>query len=106
MNLDDNGRTILKSKIKDDRIILFEESLTRKELLHLMDCCDVYISLHRSEGQGLTILEAMELGKPTIITAYSGNIDFTHINNSCLVPYTLIPVAVKACLEADHQFPA
>jgi glycosyltransferase involved in cell wall biosynthesis len=48
--------------------------------------CDCYVSLHRSEGFGLTMAEAMYLGKPVIGTAYSGNLDFMDERNSLLVP--------------------
>lgn len=54
----------------------------------LIATCDCYVSLHRSEGYGLTIAEAMSLGKPVIATAYSGNMDFTNANNSYLVPWS------------------
>src|SRR5439155_13148068 len=46
----------------------------------------------RSEGFGLTIAEAMALGKPTIATAYSGNLEFMTKENSYLCPYQLCPV--------------
>jgi len=52
-------------------------------LTALSDC---YASLHRSEGFGLTMAEAMALGKPTIATAYSGNLDFMTTENSYLCP--------------------
>ena len=52
-----------------------------------INACDAYVSLHRSEGFGLTMAEAMALGKPVIATAYSGNLDFMNENNSFLVPY-------------------
>ena len=52
--------------------------------------CDVFVSLHRAEGFGLTIAEAMALGKPTIATAYSANMDFTTPGNSYLVRYDLV----------------
>jgi len=42
----------------------------------LITCSDVYVSLHRSEGFGLGIAEAMLAGRPAIATAYSGNMDF------------------------------
>ncbi len=51
--------------------------------------CDCYISLHRSEGTGITMAEAMALGKPVIATGYSGNLDFMSETNSYLVDYTL-----------------
>ena len=49
---------------------------------------DCYVSLHRSEGLGLTMAESMVLGKPVIATAYSGNLDFMTEENSFLVPYS------------------
>ena len=54
--------------------------------------CDCYVSLHRSEGMGLTMAEAMAYGKPVIATGYSGNLDFMDDTNSYLVPYRLVPV--------------
>lgn len=48
--------------------------------------CDCYVSLHRSEGFGLTMAEAMARGVPVIATAYSGNLDFMNEENSLLVP--------------------
>ena len=49
---------------------------------------DCYVSLHRSEGFGLTIAESMALGTPVIATGYSGNTDFTTPHNSYLVDWT------------------
>ncbi|MEA3502798.1 MAG: glycosyltransferase, partial [Actinomycetota bacterium] len=59
----------------------------------LMATCDAYVSLHRSEGFGLTMAEAMALGKPTIATGYSGNLEFMDADNSYLVKYkpTTVP---------------
>lgn len=76
----------------DPRIIWLEANITRAELEGLLSLCDCYVSLHRAEGFGLTIAETMLLGKPTIVTNYSGNTDFCHSDNSCLVDYTLVPV--------------
>jgi glycosyltransferase involved in cell wall biosynthesis len=60
------------------------------ELRDLMAACDAYVSLHRSEGTGLTITEAMALGKPIIATGWSGNMDFMTVANSFPVEYRLI----------------
>ena len=65
-----------------------------------MHCCDCYVSLHRSEGFGLTIAEAMLIGKPVIATGYSGNMDFTTDKTSLLVDYKLIPVQ-----QGDYPYP-
>jgi hypothetical protein len=61
---------------------------TAEEKNALIGLCDCYVSLHRAEGFGLTIAEAMALGKPVIATAYSGNMDFMTDANSYLVDYT------------------
>lgn len=58
--------------------------------------CDCYVSLHRSEGFGLTIAEAMYLGKPVIATGFSGNMDFMSPRNSVCVPFDLAPIPVGA----------
>jgi glycosyltransferase involved in cell wall biosynthesis len=55
--------------------------------------CDCYVSLHRSEGYGLTMAEAMAYGKPVIATAYSGNLDFMDEANSFLVPFRLTTIS-------------
>jgi glycosyltransferase involved in cell wall biosynthesis len=56
----------------------------------MLAACDCYVSLHRAEGFGMPIAEAMYLGKPTIATGWSGNLDFMTADNSHLVPYRLV----------------
>jgi glycosyltransferase involved in cell wall biosynthesis len=70
-------------------IHVIDRSLSTSELNGLMAGCDCYVSLHRAEGFGLTIAEAMAIGKPAIATAYSGNVDFMNDANSYLVDYTI-----------------
>lgn len=53
---------------------------------------DVLISLHRAEGFGLTLAEAMALGTPVIATGWSGNLDFMDANSAMLIPFHQIPV--------------
>ncbi|MCL5048228.1 MAG: glycosyltransferase [Firmicutes bacterium] len=73
------------SKRKD--VIIFDSYLSFEENASLINACDCYVSLHRSEGFGLTMAEAMTLGKPVIATGYSGNLDFMTQENSFLVPF-------------------
>jgi hypothetical protein len=54
--------------------------------------CDAYVSLHRSEGTGLTITDAMSLGKPVIATGWSGNMDFLSVGNGFPVQYELVEI--------------
>ncbi len=70
-------------------IHVIDRSLSGSELNGLMAGCDCYVSLHRSEGFGLTMAEAMAIGKPVIGTGYSGNLDFMNSQNSYLVEYEL-----------------
>ena len=73
-------------------IHVVDRSLTGDERDRLIAACDCYVSLHRSEGFGLTMAEAMAAGKPVIATAYSGNLEFMTADNSHLVDYALTRV--------------
>ena len=66
--------------------------VTREEHQALIAACDAFVSLHRAEGYGLHIAEAMAHGKPVIATGYSGNLEFMDDTNSRLVPFTLVQV--------------
>jgi glycosyltransferase involved in cell wall biosynthesis len=57
-----------------------------------MEQCDCYASLHRSEGLGLTMGEAMALGKPVVASAWSGNMDFMTADTASLIPVSLTPI--------------
>jgi glycosyltransferase involved in cell wall biosynthesis len=70
-------------------IHVIDRSLSDEQLSGLMAACDCYVSMHRAEGFGLTLAEAMAVGKPDIGTNYSGNIDFMTSENSYLVDYTI-----------------
>jgi glycosyltransferase involved in cell wall biosynthesis len=70
-------------------IHVIDRSLSGAELQGLMVACDCYVSLHRAEGFGLTMAEAMSIGKPVIATGYSGNVDFMNAKNSYLVNYAI-----------------
>ena len=71
-------------------ITVIDQVYSPDEVLSLMDACDAYVSLHRSEGLGLTMAEAMLMGKPVIATDFSGNVDFMNADNSLLVPCELV----------------
>ncbi|CAN5592168.1 hypothetical protein BH10ACT2_BH10ACT2_00060 [soil metagenome] len=73
-------------------IIVIDEVFDELRMGSLVNLCDCYISLHRSEGFGLTMAEAMLLAKPVIATGYSGNLDFMAPDIAHLVRWE--PVAV------------
>ena len=74
------------------RIILIDREISDNDVKNLVRCCDVFVSLHRSEGFGRGLAEAMSLSKPVVATAYSGNMDFMDSETACLVGYDLVPV--------------
>ncbi len=76
----------------DKRITIIEADLERPSILSLLACCDVYVSLHRSEGLGIGLAEALQLGLDVIATDYGGNTDFCSGPLAHPIPYQLIPV--------------
>ena len=77
--------------IRDDtRVVILDETLAYDDLLRLKKGSDCYISLHKSEGWGFGMIEAMNLGVPVVATAYSGNMDFCSSDRVWLVDYTEI----------------
>ncbi len=71
----------------DPRIRLLEETLSEERQWALLASCDVFLSLHRAEGFGLPIAEAMALGRVAVATGWSGNLEFMTPDNSMLVGY-------------------
>ncbi len=82
----------MRDAVEDASIHIIDELYSSDEILSLMDACDAYVSLHRSEGLGLTMAEAMLMGKPVIATRHSGNVDFMDDTNSLLVDCELVPL--------------
>ena len=82
----------LLNVVKGYNITVMDSVLIKEQIHSLISLCDCYVSLHRSEGFGLTIAEAMALGKPVIATGYSGNMDFMNMENSYPVDYNLIKI--------------
>lgn len=78
--------------VRDPRVILIDRVMSDWEIKELVRLCDCFLSLHRSEGFGRGLAEAMYFGKPVVATGYSGNLDFMNEANSCLVDCILVPV--------------
>ena len=73
-------------------VSIIDRTLPRSDVYALFQVCDCLVSLHRAEGFGLTLAEAMYLGKPVVATGYSGNMDFTTVRNSFLVGYDIVSI--------------
>ncbi len=76
---------------------LIGQDLPRPQMDALLESCDVYLSLHRSEGFGLGMAEAMSLGKAVVATAFGGNTSFMTMDTAGLVGYRMRPI-----IEDDH----
>ena len=83
------------------RLIL--DRMPREKLNALIASCDVFISLHRSEGFGLPVAEAMELGTATVATNWSSNAEFMDPDSACCVGYTLVPVGDRYQYAEEGQ---
>lgn len=84
----------LKKRLESSgiRYYLITERLSKPRLNALIACCDVFISMHRSEGFGLVIAEAMSLRVPVVATGWSSNVEFMPAECTCRVGYRMVPV--------------
>lgn len=92
----ENGSRIASDFLESLRsrtdVVLITEDLDVNECQDLMDLSDAYVSLHRSEGFGYTMAEAMASNKPTIATGFSGNLQFMSEKNSWLVKFRSVDI--------------
>lgn len=86
------------------RVLILERALPEEELALLIHSSLGFVSLHRSEGFGLTIAESMARSKPAVATAYSGNLDFMTSQNSFLVPYTMSRIPENSAYSSDGKW--
>jgi glycosyltransferase involved in cell wall biosynthesis len=82
-----------------DRYRSFDDYLPRGDVYALTNACDVYLSLHRGEGFGLGIAEAMSMGKPVIVSNCGGCTEFCNPENSILISTKTIQITKD---QADH----
>ena len=83
---------LVQKTIRGPNVILLDKLMPRAQAYGLIAMADCFVSLHRSEGFGLGLAEAMLMAKPVIATGYSGNLDFMNRNNSLLVDYELVEI--------------
>ena len=88
----------------DSRIHIIEQTLDRPDLLALYQACDCFVSLHRAEGFGRGLAEALQLGLRVICTGYSGNLDFCYAPTAELVDYRLVKVRQAQYPHAKGQY--
>jgi glycosyltransferase involved in cell wall biosynthesis len=105
-----NWRNVWKSIAEvaaaDSRIILIDETFSRAKHLALIEASDCFVSLHRSEGLGLGLMEAFILGVPVMTTAYSGVLEFCNNDNAWLIDYDeiLLNASDYAFVKPGHKW--
>jgi len=82
----------LEHRLKGQPTTIVRQQLSRHEVLDLTAATDCYLALHRSEGLGLPLIEAMQLGKPVVATEYGGVTDFLDRTTGYPVPFRLVPL--------------
>ena len=82
----------VEERLKPGSYFLMTERLERRKMNSLIRLCDVFLSLHRSEGFGLVLAEAMNLGTATVATNWSANTEFMPEGTACLVDWKPVPV--------------
>ena len=89
----------------DDRLDIhfLDRELSRSEMLGLIDTVDCVVSLHRSEGLGLLVAEAMALGVPVIATDYSATTELISQATGYPVDYKLIPLKTGDYPHSEGQ---
>ena len=86
-------------------VLILQEIFSTAMMRNLLARIDIAVSLHRSEGFGLLMAEAMAAGKPVIATGWSGNLDFMNNECSVLVDYKLVPVEDPQHLYDKYDAP-
>jgi len=94
-------RSLAKELGVAENVVFIDNYIPQSEIYGLTAACDTYISLHRGEGFGLGVAEAMSLGKPVVVTDYSSTTEFCNSENSIPVSYSMIPVPPS---QIDHSF--
>lgn len=106
-NNPDNEQPVLRELREEmdgcKNVFLLDRLLTRDELTSLIAECGCFVSLHRSEGFGLGPAEAMSLGKPAIITNWSGNTDYMTADNCIPINYELVELGRDYGPYKAHQ---
>jgi glycosyltransferase involved in cell wall biosynthesis len=92
---------LLEAAAGDERIHVIDRVLSDEEMASLVTGCDCYLSLHRAEGFGLPIAEAMLAGKPVVATGYGGPADYLSERTGFPVGYRSAEIG-----EGNEPYPA
>lgn len=96
----DRERVRMAARGRPD-ILLWENYMNGHEVRALTELADCLVSVHRSEGFGLNLADAMAVGTPVIATGYSGNLAFMTEDTAFLIPHELVEVGTGAAPYAE-----
>lgn len=74
------------------QFIHISQYLPRADVDGLTEACDVFLSLHKAEGFGMGMAEAMSQGKPVVATNWSANTEFCRADTAWCIPYHMVPI--------------
>ncbi len=94
-------QTLARALGISDRFTFIDGYLSSQDIYGLTAACDVYLSLHRGEGFGLCVAEAMSFGKPVIVSDYASTSEFCNSDNAFIIPVTRIPYPDS---QRDHPY--
>jgi Glycosyl transferases group 1 len=92
------------AQMRPGSVRVIDAYLPYADVLGLYAVCDAFVSLHRAEGLGLGLLEAMLLGKPVVATGWSGSMDFMDDATAALVRFSFTPVLDTQAAYAPREF--
>lgn len=95
---------LLDAAARDDRITVIDETLSRAALDALTADCDVFLSLHRSEGFGFGAAEALAAGKAVVATDFGGTVDFVTPETGWPVPWTRLELGPGDYVHTEGQW--
>lgn len=87
----------------DPKVIVIADEFTEASYRGLLLACDSLLSLHRAEGFGFGLAEALRFGRPLVCTAYSGNMDYCSDLVAGMVNFDLVEVPSGAYPFCDGQ---
>lgn len=93
LNYSEAGSALQRLKAAEsERVVLLDETLDQAQMDAIWSCIDAYVSPHRSEGLGLTIIEAQFSGKPVIATRFGGVTEFVTEETALPIEHDLIEI--------------